>query len=112
MSQKFQSQEPKEKKSIMASKWSPMRQISDQEYEKILEDKMLRIDAELAILNDNIAALKGQSSPSGSASPETGGSSSTSESGKASELPSGTQSTTKARPRWLSWGGGSSGVNR
>ena len=108
MSQKFQGKEPKEKKSIMASKWSPMRQISDQEYMKILEDKMLRIDAELAILNDNIVALKGQSSPSGSAGSETGGSKSTSESGRASQLPSGNQSTEKARPRWLSWGGGSS----
>ncbi|KAK6822603.1 hypothetical protein PG995_011941 [Apiospora arundinis] len=108
VSQKFQSQEPKEKKSIMASKWSPMRQISDQEYEKILEDKMLRIDAELAILNDNIAALKGQSAPSGSASSQTGGNKSTSESDKTAQSAPGTQSTGKARPRWLSWGGGSS----
>lgn len=97
MSQKLQSNEPKEKKSIMASKWSPMRQISDQEYEKILEDKMLRIDAELAILNDNIAALKEQSSP-GSSKPAP-------ESGKAVPPAPGTQSTEKARPRWLSWGG-------
>ncbi|KAK7918325.1 hypothetical protein PG985_010199 [Apiospora marii] len=104
VSQKLQSNEPKEKKSIMASKWSPMRQISDQEYEKILEDKMLRIDAELSIINDNIAALKGQSSPDSSKP--------ASESGKTVPPAPGTQttekSTEKARPRWFSWGGRSS----
>ncbi|KAK8076397.1 hypothetical protein PG994_003669 [Apiospora phragmitis] len=108
MSQKLQSTVPKEKKSIMASKWSPMRQISDQEYEKILVDKMLRIDAELAILSDNIAALKRQSSPSSSASPEAGGSKPASETGKAAPPSSDTQQPEKARPRWFSWGGGSS----
>ncbi|KAK7938085.1 uncharacterized protein PG986_014953 [Apiospora aurea] len=108
VSQKLQSQEPKEKKSIMASKWSPMRQISDQEYEKILEDKVLRIDAELAILNDNIASLKGESSPGGSESPEAGGSKPAAEAGKAVPPASGTQNAKKARPRWFSWGGRSS----
>ncbi|KAK9425423.1 hypothetical protein SUNI508_13031 [Seiridium unicorne] len=58
LSQKFQSREAKEKTSIFASKWSPLKKLSDQEYEKLLEEKILKLDAEIAIINDNLAALK------------------------------------------------------
>lgn len=58
LSQKFQGREVKERTSILASKWSPLRKLTDQEYEKLLEEKILKLDAEIAIINDNIAALR------------------------------------------------------
>lgn len=58
LSQKFQGREPKERTSIFSSKWSPLKKLSDQEYEKLLEEKILKLDAEIAIINENIAALK------------------------------------------------------
>jgi hypothetical protein len=42
----------------MQSKYSPMKQLSDEEYKKFLEDKLLRVDTEIAVIDDNIASLK------------------------------------------------------
>lgn len=42
------------------SKWSPMKKLTDQEYENILEEKLLRLDAEIAIIDDDVAALKAE----------------------------------------------------
>ncbi len=42
----------------MKSKYSPVKHLTDEEYKKVLEDKLLRIDAEIAVLDDDIAALK------------------------------------------------------
>lgn len=42
----------------LASKWSPLQPLSDQEYEDRLREKMLRFDAEIAMIDDKIAALK------------------------------------------------------
>ncbi|KAF7516039.1 hypothetical protein G7054_g14327 [Neopestalotiopsis clavispora] len=64
LSQKFSSREPSEKTSILASKWSPLKKLTDQEYEKLLEEKILKLDAEIAIIDDNIAALKASAQPS------------------------------------------------
>jgi hypothetical protein len=66
LSQQIQSRERKEKTSILSSKWSPLRPISDQEYVEILEQKILKIDAEIAIIDDNIALLKGAQQTAGS----------------------------------------------
>ncbi|KAI1847774.1 hypothetical protein JX265_009202 [Neoarthrinium moseri] len=61
LSQKLQSREPKEKKtSLLASKWSPLKPLSDKDYEQLLEEKILRLDAEIAIIDDSIAALKAE----------------------------------------------------
>ncbi|ROV87594.1 hypothetical protein VSDG_09622 [Cytospora chrysosperma] len=48
------------KTSWLDKKWSPMTKLSDEQYEKILEEKVLRLDAEIAIIDDNITALKAQ----------------------------------------------------
>ncbi|OAP64949.1 hypothetical protein AYL99_00921 [Fonsecaea erecta] len=40
------------------SSFSPMKSLSDKEYEDLLLDKLLRIDAEIAILDDKIASLR------------------------------------------------------
>lgn len=45
----------------MAKKsWSPVTVMSDEEYSKMLHERMLRVDAEIAILDDKLDALKKQ----------------------------------------------------
>lgn len=40
------------------SRFSPVTLLSDEEYKEVLEKKLLRVDAEIAVLDDDIAALK------------------------------------------------------
>ncbi|KAL8686245.1 MAG: hypothetical protein Q9218_007244 [Villophora microphyllina] len=47
-------------KRALNSRWSPMKVLSDEEYEKMLKQKLLRVDAEIAILEENIAKAKMQ----------------------------------------------------
>lgn len=42
------------------SKWSPVKVLSDSEYEGILQEKLLRVKAEIALIDENIAELKRQ----------------------------------------------------
>lgn len=60
MTQRLKNNEskPKEKTSWLDSKWSPMKRLSDKDYEEKLEEKILRLDAEIAIIDENIASLK------------------------------------------------------
>lgn len=51
-------QEGKPKTSWLDSKWSPLTRLSDADYVERLEEKLLRIDADLAIIDDHIASLK------------------------------------------------------
>jgi hypothetical protein len=44
------------------SKWSPVKVLSDKEYETILQEKLLRVEAELAILVENLEALRKEAS--------------------------------------------------
>ncbi|KAI0022048.1 hypothetical protein F4780DRAFT_243058 [Xylariomycetidae sp. FL0641] len=46
------------KSSWMDSKWSPVKRLSHHQYAEMIEEKLLRLDAEIAIIDDNIAALK------------------------------------------------------
>ena len=46
---------------IAQSNWSPMRILSDEEYLTMLEDKLLRVDAEVAIMDEKIRALRQES---------------------------------------------------
>jgi hypothetical protein len=43
---------------IGKSKWSPMRVLSDEEYEEMMREKILKVDVEIALLKDSIEALK------------------------------------------------------
>ena len=43
---------------MSSSKWSPLKVLSDEEHEAILKEKMLAIDAELAMLDEDIQQLK------------------------------------------------------
>ncbi|KAF2838143.1 hypothetical protein M501DRAFT_936155, partial [Patellaria atrata CBS 101060] len=40
------------------SKWSPMSVLSNEKYEKMLQEKLLRIEADIAILDENIEKLR------------------------------------------------------
>ncbi|KAL8630539.1 hypothetical protein Q9189_003749 [Teloschistes chrysophthalmus] len=46
---------------VINSKWSPMKVLSDEEYERMLRQKLLRVDAEIAILDDDIAKARAKS---------------------------------------------------
>ncbi|KAI0165754.1 hypothetical protein GGR57DRAFT_448627 [Xylariaceae sp. FL1272] len=59
MSQRFaSSSQNKPKTSWLDSRWSPMTKLSDREYMEKLDEKILRIDAEIAVIEDNIASIK------------------------------------------------------
>ena len=57
-SEKAEYEEPKPKTSWLDSKWSPLKRLSDKEYEERLEEQILRIDADIALINENIESLK------------------------------------------------------
>ena len=48
------------KKSWLDSKWSPMRVLSDSEYENMLREKLLKVNVEIAMVDDSIEALRAQ----------------------------------------------------
>ncbi|CZS94483.1 uncharacterized protein RCO7_10089 [Rhynchosporium graminicola] len=48
------------KDSWLNSKWSPMKVLSDTEYEGMLQEKLLSINAQIALVDENIEALRGQ----------------------------------------------------
>jgi hypothetical protein len=54
--------EPKEGfwKRLANKSWSPVKAMSDEEYAKVLRERMLKVDVEIALLDDKIAALRKQ----------------------------------------------------
>jgi hypothetical protein len=40
------------------SKWSPIKPLSDRDYEHILEEKLLRVEADIALIDDRIKELR------------------------------------------------------
>ncbi|KAI1501296.1 hypothetical protein F5X99DRAFT_208468 [Biscogniauxia marginata] len=69
-SQKTKRSEPKPASSWLDSKWSPMKRLSDKEYEEKLEEKLLRLDAEIAIIDESIELLKASSQESATSKKE------------------------------------------
>ena len=43
---------------LIASDWSPLKPISDEEYRDRLKEQLLQVDADIAILEEDIAALR------------------------------------------------------
>lgn len=43
---------------LTESKWMPMKALSDQQYDEMLQQKLLRIDVEIAMIDEKIAGLK------------------------------------------------------
>jgi hypothetical protein len=42
----------------MDSRWSPVRALSDKEYEGMLREKLLRVNAEIALVDEKIEAIR------------------------------------------------------
>ena len=40
------------------AKWSPITQLSHKDYEKILEERLLRVEADIAVVDDHIRELR------------------------------------------------------
>lgn len=43
---------------ILDSKWSPMKVLTDEDYERMLHEKLLNINARIAMIDDQKAALE------------------------------------------------------
>lgn len=46
------------KDSWLNSKWSPMKVLTDEEYKTMMEEKLLKINVELALVDESIEGLK------------------------------------------------------
>ncbi|PBP27861.1 hypothetical protein BUE80_DR001069 [Diplocarpon rosae] len=57
-SELLESPEKDLKDSWLNSRWSPMKVLSDAEYETMLQDKLLRVNAQIALVDENIEALR------------------------------------------------------
>lgn len=49
----------------LASRWSPVTAMSDDDYARFIEDKILKLDVEMSMIDDKIAALEAGKSQSG-----------------------------------------------
>lgn len=47
-----------EDNSWMGSRWSPLKKLTDQEYLDLMGEKMLRLEADIALIDDRIAELR------------------------------------------------------
>ena len=43
---------------ILDSRWIPLRRLSDNEYTEMLGEKIIKVDAELAVVDERITALR------------------------------------------------------
>ncbi|RDW94917.1 hypothetical protein BP5796_00680 [Coleophoma crateriformis] len=46
--------------SWLNSKWSPMKVLTDKEYEAMMQEKLLRVNADIALIDEKIASLQDQ----------------------------------------------------
>jgi hypothetical protein len=53
-------QKPTLMQRIAKSKWSPMSILTDEEYEKMMGERLLRVEADIALIDDKIEGLKKQ----------------------------------------------------
>lgn len=42
------------------TRWTPLKKLTDQEYRDMMSEKMLRIDADIALIDDRVAELRKQ----------------------------------------------------
>lgn len=49
-----------EDSSWLRSKYSPLRKLTDEEYEAFIAEKMLKVEAEIALIDDKITELKAE----------------------------------------------------
>ena len=43
---------------LAESKWTPVKYVSDEDYQKMLEEKLLSVEAELALLDEKIEKMR------------------------------------------------------
>ncbi|TKA63924.1 hypothetical protein B0A49_08943 [Cryomyces minteri] len=43
---------------LAASPWIPMKALSDDDYERMLQEKLLRVNAEIALIDENLERLR------------------------------------------------------
>ena len=55
---------------IARQSWSPMKVITNDEYAKVLEEKVLKLEVEIAILDDKIAAVRDNARQQATESPK------------------------------------------
>lgn len=48
---------------LAESKWVPLKALSDQQYEEMLNEKLLKIEVEISVIDDKIAALRSSQEP-------------------------------------------------
>lgn len=64
-------------KGFLHSRWSPVTPLSDEEYQAVLQEKLLKLEAEMAIIDDQIndiraaEAQKTRQDSSGEGSPQS-----------------------------------------
>jgi hypothetical protein len=46
------------KNSWLNSRWSPVKVLTDTEYDEMLQEKLLRLNAQIALIDENIVALR------------------------------------------------------
>lgn len=44
---------------IVASRWNPVKRLGDEEYEGMLQEKLIRVEAEIALVEEDLARMKG-----------------------------------------------------
>lgn len=49
---------------IVNSRFNPMRRLSDEDYKHMLSEKVIRIEAEIALIDEDISKLQSQTDPS------------------------------------------------
>jgi len=57
--------DPDREHTWLNSKWSPVKILSDDEYEKMLRERLLRVNAEIALLDENVERLRNNESKIG-----------------------------------------------
>lgn len=55
-----ESAEIQKAKSWFDSKWNPVKVLGDEDYEKMLQEKLLYVNAEISIIDEHIEALRSQ----------------------------------------------------
>lgn len=43
---------------LMESKWMPLKALSDQQYEEMLQQKLLKVDIEISMIDEKVVTLK------------------------------------------------------
>jgi hypothetical protein len=49
---------PGQNQGFLHSRWSPVTPLTDDDYKKMLEEKLLRVEADIAIIDDHIKTLR------------------------------------------------------